>query len=465
MRPAFALIAAAILTTCSPAPTRLEHVLANGRLDVLTRNSPTSYYSGPGGPTGPEFDLMRGFAEHLGVRLNVLVEQRFDNIVPRIAAGQAHIAAAGLSVTRARRELVDFAEPFQQVTQHLVYKLGTGRPRGIDDVLGRDIVVVAGSAHAETLHGIKVDRPRLTWREDTEADVADLLSDVASGAIEYTVADSTDFNINRNFLPDLRVGFDLEVADSIAWAFPPQHSETLIAAANEYLLTIRRNGRLARVLDRYYGHTDEFDYVGTRAFIRHFDSRLPRYESWFREAAEQNGLDWRLLAAIGYQESHWRPGAVSPTGVRGIMMLTAATADVLGVEDREDPRQSIFGAARYFARLKERLPNTIREPDLTWMALAAYNVGFYHLRDARALVELDGGNPNAWIEVRQALPKLAQKKYYERVKYGYARGWEPVQYVENIRSYLDILRWMTSDPAPGDSEPDVLALSEPADET
>lgn len=458
-------LAAAFLLTCSPPPTVLDHVMASGQLSVVTRNSPTSYYIGPSGPTGPEYDLVKGFADYLGVTLNVRSLDSFEGLIPAVEDRKAHMAAAGLSITEERRKRVDFSDPYQQVAQHLIHRMGMPRPKSLNDIIGKNIVVVTGSAHAETLRALKVDTPRLTWTEDPDAEVADLLNAVVTGEIEFTIADSSDFNINRNFLPDLRIALDLEVADAISWVFPKSSDRELVAAANKYLTKIRRNGVLAQVLDRYYGHTDEFDYVGTRAFIRHFDSRLPRYREWFEEAGEKHAIDWRLLASIGYQESHWRRGAVSPTGVRGLMMLTEATANYLGVDNREDPRASIFGAARFFARLKQRLPNTIREPDLTWMALAAYNVGYYHVRDARAIVELNGGNPNTWIEVRQALPLLAQKKWYSRVKYGYARGWEPVQYVENIRSYLDILRWMTSDILQGPEEPEEAETADSTDRT
>ncbi len=127
------------------------------------------------------------------------------------------------------------------------------------------------------------------------------------------------------------------------------------------------------------------------------------------------------------------------------MMLTEATADYLDIDDRTDPRSSIFGGARFYVRQTERLGESVREPDRTWMALAAYNVGFNHLRDARQIVEWQGGDPDAWVDLREALPLLAQRKWYSRVPYGYARGWEPVLYVDNIRSYYNILVWLTED--------------------
>ena len=290
--------------------------------------------------------------------------------------------------------------------------------------------------------------PTLSWTENADVDAAELLEKVAVGDIDLTVADSTDFNIQRHFYPDLRVALDLYVEDPIAWAFPKGTADSLLSRADDFLIGADRNGTLARVHDQYYGHTRRYDYVGTRNFIRHFESRLPRYRPWFEEAGAQWGVDWRLLAAIGYQESHWRANAVSPTGVRGIMMLTEATADYLGIDDRTDPRNSIFGGAQYFARQMERVADSVGEPDRTWMALASYNVGFNHVKDARLIVEWQGGNPDSWIDLRKALPLKAQRKWYSKLPYGYARGWEPVLYVQNIRAYYNILLWLTEQEGP-----------------
>ncbi|MEM1262223.1 MAG: membrane-bound lytic murein transglycosylase MltF [Pseudomonadota bacterium] len=458
----FAIIATTVwLGTCSTPPDWLDHVLAGGQLVVVTRETPTTYFLGHDDqPAGPEYDLARRFADTLGVELVIKPRDSLDALFDAVRNNEAHMVAAGIAITDKRKQTVAFSEPYQSVEQQIVYRLGTGRPKSVPEVFERNLVVLRDSSHAETLRAIKADHPRLTWQEIADDGVGDLLSQVADGSVQLTVADSHDFDLHRNFLPEIRVAFDIGSADDLAWVFPLQHSKALRTEANRFFARVRRNGQLARIQDRYYGHTDELDYVGTRTFIRHVDSRLPRYDAWFREAAAAHGLDWRLLAAVGYQESHWRAKAVSPTGVRGIMMLTEATADYLDIDDRTDPRSSIFGAARFIARLKERLPDTIREPDLTWMALAAYNVGFYHLRDARAIVELEGKNPNVWIDVREALPLLAQKKWYQRVKYGYARGWEPVRYVENIRSYASILRWITDERETSDD--DAQQLTQPA---
>jgi membrane-bound lytic murein transglycosylase F len=433
-----------MLVTCSAQPPILDQVLDLGELRVVTRDSPTAYVDSPDGPTGPEYDLVSAFADDLGVELVIEPVQSVSEVLPHLMEGKAHMAAAGLSTTDSRREFVNFGHPYQMVDMHLVYKLGTGKPRKFDEVIGRSIEVVAGTSHVDMLVALKKDHPELTWTENADVEVATLLAKVAAGDVDFTIADSTEFNIQRHFYPDLRVALDLELGDPLAWAFPREAGDSLLDRADDFLIDYEREGLLARVKDRYYGHTDKFDYVGTRNFIRHYESRLPRYRDMFEEAAAEWGLDWRLLAAIAYQESHWRSAAVSPTGVRGIMMLTEDTASYLGIDDRVDPRNSIFGGAQYYARQTERVADSVEEPDRTWMALAAYNVGFNHIKDARQIVEWQGGNPDAWVDISEALPLLAQREWYSRVPFGYARGWEPVLYVNNIRAYYNILKWLTA---------------------
>ena len=457
MRYLFYALVAALVGTCSSPPPLIDQIRDLGELRIVTRDTPSTYFIGPDGPAGPEYDLAKGLATELGVELVVNTVDSVSEILPRLLSGDVHMAAAGLSMTESRRQFLSFGHPYNSVDMHLIYKLGTGRPRSIQDTAGRSIHVVASSSHSDMMASLREVYPALEWSENADVEVVDLLRDVAEGRIDFAVADSIEFNIQRHFYPDLRVALDLKIDDPIAWAFRKDDGDSLLEKADEYLISSDRSGLLAQVNDRYFGHTEKFDYVGTRAFIRHFDNRLPRYRKMFEESGEVNDVDWRLLAAIGYQESHWRSHAVSPTGVRGIMMLTQATADYLDIDDRMDPESSIFGGAEFFARQVERMPDSVEEPDRTWMALAAYNVGFYHVKDARQIVEWQGGDPDAWIDLSKALPLLAQRKWYSRMQHGYARGWEPVLYVNNIRSYYNILRWITG--SEFDDKPEIEELT------
>jgi len=285
--------------------------------------------------------------------------------------------------------------------------------------------------------------PLLSWIEDSHASAEELIKRVATGEIDYTIADSHLFELLRHFYPELRVAFSLGVQSQIAWALP-QGADSLRESIAAYFAEIESTGELERILDRYYFASREFDYVGSRAFIRHVGTRLPRYRSYFLEAEHATGLDWRLLAAIAYQESHWNPDAVSPTGVRGIMMLTEHTSEMMEVSDRLDARSSILGGAHYFSRVLRKVPGRIAEPDRSWLAVAAYNLGFGHLEDARILTQSLGASPDSWEQVRERLPLLNDEQWHRRVQRGYAPGQTAVTYVDNVRRYYEILMWMDS---------------------
>jgi len=183
----------------------------------------------------------------------------------------------------------------------------------------------------------------------------------------------------------------------------------------------------------------DLPWYDVKRFQYHIQTRLPTYREKFEQVAQQYGLPWTLLAAQAYQESRWDRHAKSPTGVRGLMMLTRDTASSLGIENRLDPHKSIEGGARYFAHLKNQVHENIIQRDRTWMALAAYNVGLGHIKDAQRLAERMDKNPYSWKDLKTVLPLLAKKQYYKTLQYGYACGWEPVQYVKRIRAYRALL--------------------------
>jgi membrane-bound lytic murein transglycosylase F len=209
-----------------------------------------------------------------------------------------------------------------------------------------------------------------------------------------------------------------------------------------YFATLNGSGELAAIVKRYYGRSEDQEFVGARGFMQHLQSRLPLYQKWFEEAAEQSSEDWRLLAAIGYQESKWNPTAASGSGAKGLMQLTGESASEAKVTNPNDARQSIFGGARHFQQVHQKIPSHVPEPDRTWLALAAYNIGYGHVEDARVLAQRAGRDPDSWQDVSEFLPLLEQERWYTLTENGYARGWEPVRYVDNVRSYRDLLEWV-----------------------
>jgi len=456
------LLIAIGLAGCNGQPNQLQRVKQAGELVVVTREGHTTYYKGPHGTTGFEYDLAGQFADYLGVKLKVKVAASVADILPMVQNGAADLAAAGLTVTPQRAKGVRFGPSYYTITPELVYRVGTPEPDNLKDLNGY-LEVVAGSSHAALLRRLKSTQyTDLRFATNKELDSDELLYFVWEHLIDYTVADSNEVAVNQRFYPELRVAFDVGPPEKLAWAFPAGPDHSLYRAAVKFFNVIRKDHRLDQLVERHYGHMKEFDYVGTRRFMAHIKKRLPAYEPFFKRAARKTGEDWRLLAAMGYQESHWDPKAVSPTGVKGIMMITRKTMHYLGLDNRVDPEQSIVGGARYFEMVKKKIPERVGEPDRTWLALAAYNVGFGHLEDARILTQRQGGDPDKWVDVKQRLPLLSHKKWYRRTEHGYARGREPVRYVENIRSYYDILVWTTKqDDKPRPEDPPALAIDSP----
>ena len=436
-----ALLTALAMLGCSIPEPLLERIKESGELVVITRNSPTTYYEDRDGHKGLEYELVQLFAAELGVEPRFIVPESFEEILPAVARGDAHFAAAGLTVTPTRELLVRFGPAYQEITQQLVYRRGSKKPKKITDTIGGSLEVVAGSNHEEELRRLKVKYPNLRWVASSAVESEELLRLVKEQVIDYTVADSNELALNRRFHPELRPAFDLTDPQPLAWAFPHAEDTSLFKAAKKFFGKLRKDGTLEQLIERYYGHTDRLNFVDKRTFKRHIAMRLPGLVDHFKEASEVTGIEWELLAAIGYQESHWNPKAVSPTGVKGIMMLTQATASQLDVADREDPRASIIGGARYLRIVEEKIPDRIREPDRLWLTLAGYNVGFGHLEDARVLTQRLGGDPDKWADVKKSLPLLSDSKYHKTLKHGYARGTEPVNYVDNVRSYYDLLKW------------------------
>ena len=426
--------------------TKLEKIKRAGVLHVATRIDSTTYYPlTKGGYSGLEYDLATLFAKHLGVKIDFQVPKHFEDILEKTAKGDVDIAAAGLSITHERKARLRFAPAYHEVVEQIIYRSGTPRPKTINDLTTGILEVAKGTSHVNSLRRLKqTSFPELSWVTNDKQDTNKLIALVNDGLIDYTVADSNQAMLIRRFYPKLHVAFEISEPRQLGWALPISDDDSLYQEVNAFFKRIKKDKTLEQLLERHYGHVEQLTYVDKCKFYQHQKSRLPEYKSYFVEVAQKYDMDWRLLAAIGYQESHWEESAVSPTGVKGLMMLTRDTAKQVGIKDRTDPVQSIRGGALYFHQRLKKIPKRIQEPDRTWFALASYNIGFGHLEDARILTQRYGGNPDKWVDVKQFLPKLSEEEWHQQTKYGYARGEEPVVFVENIRNYYDLLVWQTN---------------------
>jgi membrane-bound lytic murein transglycosylase F len=434
------LLALALVTLSTRAPA-MKQVRTAGVLRVAMVNDPTSYYLGPAGYTGFDYDLVRGFAEHLNVELDIVEARSTDAAHALVLQGNAHLAATASAVAASRSGQLRFSRPLRYRTPQLVARSGNGYSSDPAE-LDATIVVAEGSATVDWVRELAREHPGLQWEVRADIDTEALLQLVADNQLQLTVAGSDLVAITQRYYPRLRVLRDIGEPRPLAWALARENGREL-ARALAHFLRLMGGEEIARLRDRYFGHIDRLNYVDAVALATHYETRLPKYRERFEQAGAEHGIDWRLLAAVGYQESHWDNRAVSPTGVRGLMQITQQTAQFLDIEDRLDPAESIDGAARYLKSLSSRLPESIDEPDRSWFMLAAYNIGLGHVLDARRLTERMGGNPDHWVDVRRHLPLLTQPRYYKQLRYGYARGPEAVQYVGNIRTYYDMLVWLT----------------------
>ena len=447
------VLGVALYTCHPPAPERdpIQEIKDAGQLIILTRNAPTTYYQGRDELEGVEYELAVSFANHLGVEPVFKIMDNTGEILEAIARNEGHIAAAGLTRTREREKRFSFGPDYQWVQQQVICRRWGPRPKSIEDLYGLSITVIANSSYDEQLDKLCLEYPDLSWTTTDEMETEQLLEEVWNQAIDCTVADTNIVDINRRYLPELVVSFALTEKQPLAWVLAPDFV-ALKPVLDHWYLEMEEAWEIDHLMDRYYGYAQIYDYVDIKRFHKRIEERLPEFLPVFKKAAERYGLSWTLLAAQAYQESHWDIHARSPTGVRGIMMLTQRTAKQLGVYDRLNPNESIMGGAKYLARIYRRLPEKILEPDRTWIALACYNVGYGHVMDARGLAIEEKLDPNLWRNVRRMLPRLSQKKYYRKLRYGYARGREPVRYVQRIRNFNDILdqRLNSGETAAGD---------------
>ncbi|HCM7509730.1 TPA: membrane-bound lytic murein transglycosylase MltF [Klebsiella aerogenes] len=413
---------------------RVAGIIARGELRVSTINSPLTYAAINNKDYGLDYELAKRFADYLGVKLKVTLRQNISQLFDDLDAGKTDMLAAGLVYNTERVKNYQAGPTYYSVSQQLVYRVGGNRPRTLAGINAEQLAIAPGHVALNDLQALKESKyPDLNWRVDEKRGTTALMQAVIDGTLEYTVADSVAVSLFQRVHPELAVALDISDEQPVTWFSEKSEDNSLSAAMLDFFNSMNEDGTLARLEEKYLGHGNDFDYVDTRTFLRAVQNTLPDLKPLFEKYARQ--IDWRLLAAIAWQESHWDPQATSPTGVRGMMMLTRNTAQSLGLTDRTDAEQSLDGGMRYLQDMMAKVPEAIPKEERIWFALAAYNMGYAHMLDAMALTKKQKGNPNSWSDVKQRLPLLSQKPYYSRLKYGYARGHEAYAYVENIRKY------------------------------
>ena len=420
----------------------LDKIKKDKELKVVLLNAPSTYYIGVNGAQGFEYDLLKAYADSLGVKLKIVTANTVKDAIELGKDPSIHITSASLTKTTKREKEFNFGPSYFEVQEQVICNRSMMKskkfPRDVESLVGLNLKVGEGTSYSDTIRSLIKDGFDINATFSSAYSTEELLEQVSSHKIDCTIADSNIYALNLRYYPEMHLAFTISEREQLAWVLP-KGADELEANMYSWLNDFNQRGKMAELKDHYYSNIHFFDYYDNKMFYKRIETRLPKYKEIFINAGERYSIPWELLAAISYQESHWNPHAKSFTGVRGMMMLTKTTAKFLGVKNRLDPKQSIVGGTRHLKQMIKFVPQEIDGENRLKFALAAYNVGMGHLNDARKLAVRLGYNPNIWSDLKQVLPLLSKKKYYKTLKYGYARGEEPVKYVESIYDYRDIL--------------------------
>lgn len=441
---------------------QLQQVRNRGFLRVATLISPTIYVPDKNKTQGLEYDLVTRFAATLGLGVHFIVAKNIDDAYKLVAENKADFAAAGLVVTPARETKFRYGPSYLSVRRQLIYRQGVEKPSNLQDIGNALIAVEQGSSN---LHWLD-DHNKIGLIPIPSADNIDAseynttpegthpfhiklvrsslgaLEALENGSVDYGIVLSNEAMLGQKLSNKIKVAADLGPPVSFAWAFSRLADASLLDKARQFFAKIRANNELKNLIDRHYAQFEQLNERLAQNFIDDVDHRISPFISAFKAAGKKYHIDWRLLAAMAYQESKWNPDALSHMGAHGIMQITAPTAHEIGLTDSSNPTKNIMAAAKYLDQLRTMVPDNAKEPDRTYLAMAAYNVGIGHLTDAINLTKEQGGNPNSWRDVRERLALLSNPKFYRKLRNGYARGEETIQYVENIRALHDLMIWV-----------------------
>ena len=403
------------------ASYRIDKVTERGTLRVIGVAGPTTFLPhGAEGARGLQYELLRKLAEELHVKLEITQAPNAAAVIKALRAGKADIGITGLASRDPRLKSLLLSQPYLQEKQQLIQR---NNNLSVSD--SPQIAVGKYSIEQQELAQIEPNANLLAIKN---ASPDKLLMKLEDGSVDYAVVNEAEFAAHRAAFPELKTKTVLSEI-KLAWALRPQ-DQHLLKLANYFLQQSTQDGSLQR-LTRFYSQGETFNTIGVKTFQRDMQARLPLYKTKFEQQAQKHSIDWRLLAAIGYQESKWDANAISPTGVSGLMMLTKDTAKEMGIQNRDNPTQSIQAGAAYYQLMTQRLPDTVREPDRTWMALASYNMGYGNIMKARKITQKMGNDPNKWLDVSRHLRQLP-------------RAGQALVYVQEVRRYYDALLLTTT---------------------
>ena len=414
-------------------------ILSAGEIKIVTRFSPSDYYEIKNEENGYTYDVMKNFADFIGVKLKVVTMDSLEDATNALNNREVDMLANMGIINNVKTSYA-----YNKVNQYIVYNSKhTIKPNKTDDLQDSSIEIIDSISIKNNLDSF-LGSININLIISKDKNIDEIINLMKNNKIKYTVLNNNDLAIFNKYFPEIKIGFKIGEDVPSTWSIPENTSYRFEKKLSEYFTQILKTNKLKKFYTKHFTGKLQYTFVGTRSFLADFLNVFPLYEFYFKKYAKLYNHDWRLLASIGYQESKWDKDAVSYTGVRGLMMLTKNTSKEMNVEDREDPIQSIEGGAKYLKKMLKSLPDNINNNDKIWYAIASYNIGFRHIEDAMKMADNEGVNSGNWYLLEPYILRLSQSKYYKNTKYGYARGWETLKYVQNIRQYYDILVFLDS---------------------
>lgn len=424
---------------CSKESSKLKQIKSNGILRIALVADPPHYFPNKVKERGYDFELVSHYAKSIDVELEIIKTNTSNEIIFLLNQGKVDIGILGSSPEFDQKNIENVVTYNNSKWYVIGNRANRQLPKSIDSIEPNTMIVANGSNASFILHSIGEDYPSLLWDELKNTNVRSILERINENHSKISIISEDIYAYYQYLFPETKKIFVLPIKYPSRWLVKNNNNLSFLYSINSFFNKYKQNGKLEKIGKTYYEHLSAFDYVDIRYYLKRINKKLPKYKKYFVEAAKNSALDARIIAAVSYQESHWNRKARSPTGVRGMMMLTLDTAKRVGVKNRLNAKQSIFGGAKYLKILYESFSNTIEEPDRLWFTLAAYNIGLGHVEDARTITKSQGDNPNSWIDVEKHIPKLSQKKWYKKTRHGFARGYEPIEFVRRVRRYYDIL--------------------------
>ncbi len=424
---------------CSKESSKLKQIKSNGILRIALVADPPHYFPNKVKERGYDFELVSHYATSIDVELEIIKTNTSNEIIFLLNQGKVDIGILGSSPEFDQKNIKNVVAYNNSKWYVIGSRANRQLPKSIDSIEPNTMIVADESNASFILHSIKEDYPSLLWDELKNTNVRGILEKINENHSKISIISEDIYAYYQYLFPETKKIFVLPIKYPSRWLVKNNNNLSFLYSINSFFNKYKQNGKLEKIGKTYYEHLNAFDYIDIRYYLKRINKKLPKYKKYFIEAAKNSALDARIIAAVSYQESHWNRKARSPTGVRGMMMLTLDTAKRVGVKNRLNAEQSILGGAKYLKILYESLSDTIKEPDRLWFTLAAYNIGLGHVEDARTITKSQGDNPNSWIDVEKHIPKLSQKKWYKKTKYGFARGHEPIEFVKRVRRYYDIL--------------------------